>query len=238
VSISDSLRIVSVNLDCPPLAMRERGGRRLGYEPAMMEHVAERLGRPIEWVFRPWAELVPTLLDGGGDAVCSGQGINAARSKVVDFTHPYAIFDETVLVREGAGVGGLGDLDGMRVGAIAESTNMALAETFPGAIRVPFDGSGEDVFGEMIEALRRGDVDAIVDDDVVTIPVGDEPEFEVAFTVASQNRWGISVSKDSPALRDQLSGAIRAAIEDGALARIWEQWIEDLPFPRGLTHGI
>lgn len=233
-----TLRVIRVNLDSPPLAAKMRDGQLPGYEPAATELVANRLERQVEWVFRPWVEMIPSLLAGDGDAVWCGQGINEARSQIVDFTYPYAIFDETILVREGSGISSAAQLAGRRVGAITASTNMALAETFDGAELVGFDGVGDDVFGEMVEALRAGSVDAVVDDDVVTLPLEADPDFEVAFTVATGNRWGVAVAKDRPGLRDELSAAIRATIADGTLAEVWERWLRDLPFPGRLTHGI
>ena len=51
----------------------------------------------------------------------------------------------------------------------------------------------------MLAALCSRDVDAVVDDDVVFVPLGDTTrDFEVAFTVQTANRWGIAVAKDRP----------------------------------------
>ena len=100
-----------------------------------------------------------------------------------------------------------------------------------------FEGTGDDVFGEMVGALRAGSVDAVVDDDVVTVPLGADPDFEVAFTVATGNRWGVAVDKRRPELRDELSAAIRAASPTGAWPCVGG-WLTELPFPDRLTHGL
>jgi polar amino acid transport system substrate-binding protein len=117
------------------------------------------------------------------------------------------------------------------VGAIAGSTNMALAETFEGAIRVPFDGSSEDVFGEMIAALRAGEVDAVVDDDVALVPLADDAQLEIAFTLPARNRWGVGVAKDRPEMRESLDAALGAVIGDGRLEGAWRRWMPTLEFP-------
>ena len=228
----DRLRVIRVDGESPPLAsMMHEDGSIPGYEPAATELVAGRLGREVEWVFRPWVEMVPTLLAGGGDVVWCGQGITTERSRHVDFTYPYAIFDETILVRAGSGITAAADLRGRRVAAITNSTNMALAETFHGADLVAFDGSSDDILGEMLEALRAEAVDAVVDDDVVTVPLGDDPDFEVAFTVETSNRWAVSVSKERPELRAELDAAIKGVIADDSLAEVWSKWLGHLPFP-------
>ena len=62
------------------------------------------------------------------------------------------------------------DLVGRRVAAIENSTNMALVETFTGAVPVAFGAGSDDVYADMLAALRAEDVDAVVDDDVVFVP--------------------------------------------------------------------
>jgi len=216
-----------------PLFGKLSGGSRPGYEPAVGELVADALGRPLEWVVRPWAQFYPELDAGGGDAVLCGQGITESRMQQVDFTRPYAVFDESVIVRAGEGIASQADLAGKRVGAIAGSTNMALAETFDGAVAVPFDGASDDVFGEMIAALRAGEVDAVVDDDVALIPLAGDDAFEIAFTVPTHNRWGMAVSKRRPEWRDELDRALAGVIEDGRLRAAWERWMPELTYPFG-----
>jgi polar amino acid transport system substrate-binding protein len=228
---SDPLRLVCIDADAMPLFGKAVDGVREGYEPAAAALVAEELGRPLEWVFRPWNEMIAAIDAGDGDAIWCGQGITDARKERVDFTRPYAVFDESLLVRAGAGIRSPEDVRGRRIGAIAGSTNMALAETWEGAELVPFGGETDDVFGEMIEALRAGEVDGIVDDDVALIPVGDDPDFEVAFTVPTRNRWGVAVSKRRPAWRDELDAALGAVIADGRLEQAWRRWLPELEFP-------
>ena len=225
------LRVICVAADAPPLFSRSEDGERSGYEPDVAALVAVRLGREVSWVIRPWPEMIPALLAGHGDAILCGQAITEERRRVVDFTSPYAVFDESVLVRAGSAIAGPGDLRGRRVGALANSTNMALAETFDGAITVAFDGTSDDVLGVMIAAVRSGEVDALVDDDVALLPAAAEPGLEIAFTVPTRNAWGMAVAKDRPDLRQALDAALAAAIDDGALAGAWNRLLAPLPFP-------
>ncbi|KHF42938.1 ABC transporter substrate-binding protein [Saccharomonospora viridis] len=226
------LRLACIDSDAPPLFLRqEPDGRRRGFEPAAAELVAAELGLELEWVVLPWSEMIPAVQDHRADGVWCGQGVTEERRRQVDFTRPYAIFDESVLVRRGSGVRGPADLVGRRVAAIAGSANMALAETFDGAVVVPFDGGSDDVFGDMLSALRAGEVDAVVDDDVVFVPLGEDPDFEVAFTHPTRNRWAVGVAKDRPELRRTLDEALGAVIADGRLRRVWEEWVPGLDYP-------
>jgi ABC-type amino acid transport substrate-binding protein len=229
-----TLTLCCAGLDARPLFWTDPDGGRHGYEPAAAELAAGELGLTVRWVFRQWSDFVPALLRGECDAVWCGQAITPARRRRVDFTAPYAAFDESVLVRAGDAVAGPADLAGRRVGAIAGSTNMALATTFPGAIPVPFDGATDDVLGDMVAALRAGRVDAVVDDEPALLPLGRDPGLRIAFTVPTANAWGAALAPGSP-LRGPLSGAIRAVADDGRLVAAWRRWLPELRPPGALA---
>jgi len=225
------LRLACIDADAPPLfGLASAPGGRQGYEPAVAELLAAELGRPLEWVLMPWGEMLPSVQRHEVDAVLCGQGIIPSREEQVDFTRPYGVFHEGVLIRRGEEVRGPEDLRGKRVAAIEASANMALAESFDGAVTVAFDG--EHVYEDMLAALRSGEVDAVVDDDVVFVPLGEsDPTYELAFTVQTGNRWGIGVAKDRPETFAELDGALARIIADGRLRKAWEQWLPTLDYP-------
>jgi ABC-type amino acid transport substrate-binding protein len=145
---------------------------------------------------------------------------------VSDYSRPYAVFDESVVVRSDRPAAGPPDLAGLRVGAIAGSTNMALAETFPGVETVGFEGATDDILGDMLNALRAGEVDAVVDDDVAFLGL-DDPGLRVAFTVPTRNAWGAACRKGNSEVVALLDEAIAAA----DLPAVWERWLPGLAFP-------
>ena len=226
------LRLACLDAEAPPLFNASVDGvTRIGYEPSAAALVAAQMGRSVEWVMVPWVEMIPTVQRHEADAVWCGQSIIPSRQEQVDFTRPYAIFNESLLVRKGSGLTAPDQLAGLRIGAIAGSTNMALAETFPDVITVPFGGETDDVFGDMLAALAAGELDGVVDDDVVFVPLDSDPRFELAFTIATGNRWGIGVAKDHPELRDEIDAALAAVIADGRLELVWREWMPSLAFP-------
>ncbi len=232
------IRLACIDSEAPPLFSKSPDGRtRSGYEPEAAALVAERIGARIEWVMLPWEDMIPAVRAGDADAVWCGQGMTEERAALVDFTRPYAVFNETLVVRAGDPARSADELDGYRIGAIANSTNMKLAETFPGVELVSF-GASDDVFGDMIEATRSGAIDGFVDDDVVMIPLAQEdPDFAEAFTVPTGNRWGIGVAPGDDGLRDEIDAALAQVVEDGSLERVWKRWMPLLPFPLGEDRG-
>lgn len=230
---TEPLRLACIDADAPPLfGKADHEGNREGFEPAVAALVAEQLGRPLRWVIMPWGEMLPSVQRHEVDAVLCGQGIIPSREELVDFTRPYGVFHEGVLIRRGEGISTAADLAGKRVAAIADSANMTLARTFEGAEVVPFGGETDDVYAEMLAALRSGDVDAVVDDDVVFVPLGEsDPTYELAFTVETGNRWGVGVAKDRPELLAALDAALGRVVEDGRHRKAWEHWLPTLDYP-------
>ncbi len=230
---SKPLRLACLDAEAPPLfsLWSAEHGRR-GYEPGVAEALGAELGRPVEWVRVPWVDMIPAVRRGDADAVLCGQGITAERRAQVDFTRPYAVFHEGVLVRRGAGIHSARDLVGRKVAAIENSTNMTLVETFTGAVPVAFGAGSDDVYADMLAALLSKDVDAVVDDDVVFVPLGaTHPDYELAFTVQTGNRWGIAVSKDRPDTLAEIDDALGRLIDSGRLREVWKEWLPTLDYP-------
>jgi polar amino acid transport system substrate-binding protein len=234
--VTTPLRLACLDAEAPPLfSLWTPQHGRTGYEPGVADALGAELGRPVEWVRVPWVDMIPAVRRGDADAVLCGQGITAERRAQVDFTRPYAIFHEGVLVRRGAGIHSAKDLVGRKVAAIENSTNMTLAQTFAGAIPVAFGAGSDDVYADMLAALLAGEVDAVVDDDVVFVPLGaTHPDYELAFTVQTANKWGIAVSKDRPDVLAEIDAALGRIIETGVLHEVWNRWLPtlDYPFPK------
>lgn len=228
-----TLRLACLDADAPPLfGLASAAGGRQGFEPEVARLVAEELDRELEWVLVPWTDMVPATQRGDADAVLCGQGITDLRKEASDFTRPYAVFHEGVLVRRGDPIRTAEDLAGKKVAAIEDSTNMSLAETFEGAVCVPFGAGSDDVYADMLAALKSGEVDAVVDDDVVFVPLGgSDPDFELAFVVKTGNRWGISVPQGHPETLAELDGALARVIADGRHQAAWTQWLPTLEYP-------
>lgn len=230
------IRLACIDSAALPLFDKSPDGvTREGYEPEAAQLVFERIGAEIEWVMLPWEDMIPAVRRGDADAVWCGQGMTEERAALVDFTHPYAVFNESVIVRAGDSAKSPEQLAGYKIGAIANSTNMKLAETFDGVELISF-GASDDVFGDMIEATRSGKIDGFVDDDVVMIPLAEEDaDFDLAFTVMTGNRWGIGVAPGNHELKAEINSAIEAVIADGSLEAVWKKWMPLLDFP--LSNG-
>jgi ABC-type amino acid transport substrate-binding protein len=224
------LHIIASDFDASPMTC-VKDGKRIGYEPAVARVVCQQLGLEPVWHNLPMQDFYTSLQAGQYDVIWFNQAITPERQQWVDFTRPYGLFDEAVLVRADSLAHSATDLAGQRVGGLADSTNIALAETFTDVETVPFPGSDQ-VLPEMLEALRVGEIDALIDDELVLIVSAEtDSSLRVAFSIPTQVPFAIGVRKDQTILLNALNETIEALIADGTLAQLWAEWIPQKPFP-------
>lgn len=233
---SGYLNIVASDFDARPMSSITPEGHRIGYEPSLAHAVCKYLSLTPVWHNLPMQDFYACLQFTNSrtspyDVVWFNQAITPERQQWVTFTRPYGLFDEAVLVRQTNIVSSPSELRGQRVGGLADSTNIALVEGFPDAIAIPYPGSDQ-VLPEMLAALRAGEIDALIDDELVLqVAAEEDPDLRLAFSLPTQAQFAIGVSKDRPVLAEKLNDALSALLADGTMAQLWEQWIPWKPFP-------
>jgi polar amino acid transport system substrate-binding protein len=224
------LQIIASDFDARPMSFLGTNAR-MGYEPELTRLLCHRLELEPVWHNLPMAEFYTAIQTGDYDVVWFNQAITSERQAWVEFTRPYGLFDEAVLVRSPSKIQSPVDLAGLCVGGLADSTNIALAATWNNVITVPYPGSDK-VLPEMLVALRAGEIDALIDDELVLVVAAEEdPGLQLAFTVPTQVPFAIGVAKQRPELVAALNQTLDAAIADGSLAELWQKWIPWKPFP-------
>lgn len=227
---SGSLHIIASDFDARPMSSVNGSGRR-GYEPELTRLVCQLLELEPVWHNQPMADFYTSAQTGHYDVIWFNQAITTERQVWVDFSQPYGLFDEAVLVRADSPVQAPADLAGLCVGGLADSTNIALAATWPGVITKPYPGSDK-VLPEMLAALRAGEIDALIDDELVLVIAAEEdPDLRLALSLPTQVPFGIGVAKQFPELLAAINAALDQLKNDGRMGALWSEWIPWKPFP-------
>ena len=227
----EPLRLVCTDLNALPVVGRTVDGQRQGFDPDAAALVGRFLQRPIEWIPTEWWEMIPTVMAGRGDAVWCWLTPTPERERLVDFTEPYAFFDDAVLVRADSDIRSPENLRGRVVGVVSGGNSHRVASD-RGAVVLPFFGVGDHI-GQMVTALRAGRVEAVIDDDSTWLHLRNETDLRVAFSVPTHQACAAAVAKTHPEMREAISGAIRSVTADGSLAQAWRRWIPELAGPFG-----
>ncbi|NER79303.1 MAG: amino acid ABC transporter substrate-binding protein [Leptolyngbya sp. SIO1D8] len=227
---SGQLVIGASDFDARPMTYVENG-QRFGYESDVARAVCTKLGLEPVWLNLPMAEFYTTLQAKTCDLIWFNQAITPERQTHNRFTRPYGLFNEAIIVRTDSPIYSAADLKGQRLGALADSTNIELGKKFEGAELVPFPGSDQ-VLPEMLAALRAGEIDALVDDELVLITAAEaDPDLRIAFTVETQHPFAIALRPEDEALLAALNQTLDQLEVDGILKKLWEYWIPWQPFP-------
>jgi polar amino acid transport system substrate-binding protein len=226
-----ALTLCCADMDARPLFHTTPDGGREGYEPEAAEAVCAALEVELVWHFERWDRFRAALEERRVDAIWCGSAITPERRRVYRYSRAYAAFDEGLLVRADSPVRSPDDLAGRRVGAIRASTNLALARSFAGAELVEFDGTSDDVFAEMVEAVRSGAIDGFVDDEPAFGGLAASGDFLVAFVAETQNPWGAAMRLDDAPLQAFVDAGIARAVASGALEQVWRRHFATKPFP-------
>lgn len=228
------LNIVASDFDARPMSYLNQEGYRTGYEPELARIVCDRLHLIPVWHNLPMQDFYTSLAPAKNqqyDVVWFNQAITPERQQLVTFTQPYGLFDEAVLVKHASDISTADELSGKRVGGLADSTNIALVEGFSGAKAVPYPGSDK-VLPEMLAALRAGDIDALIDDELVLVVAAEEDaDLRLAFSLPTKAPFAIGVSKAQPMLLEKLESTLLQLKAEGTLAKLWAYWIPWKPFP-------
>ena len=223
------LKFICADLDARPLFWTENK-KRFGFEPEVAQAIAGEMGEELQWIFLKWADFSTYLLSGKADAIMCGSAITQEREKQFLYSKPYAYFNESVLIRSEDHFEKPEDFQGKILGAIHESTNMALAQQWKGCQYRAFDGTSDNVFKDMIDALSNGEIDGVVDDEPAFGGLLNDSQFKLAFTVETMNPWGIAMRHGDENLKERINEGLERIITNGVHQKIWSRNF-NIPYP-------
>ncbi len=147
----------------PPLeTVDEASGKIVGFDVDLLDAVCERINCVPEFVTTAWDGIFAALVQGEFDMVVSGVSITEERDKIVDFSDPYLIVNQAIMLRvedEGLTIDDLKQ-PGRKLASQIGTTNAQLAEELVGRDNVQLF----DTFSGAVLALQNGDVDGLVID--------------------------------------------------------------------------
>lgn len=221
--VSDGTLTVCTNPPYEPFEYEE-DGEVVGLDIAIVNEVATDLGVTLTTKVTPFEGIQSgaDLNTNNCDVVASGITITPERQEKIDFSDPYFDADQGLLVPEGSDLDSVEALEGKTIGVQQATTGETWA-TDNGLQTVQFED-----LGLQIQALKTGQVDAVVNDIAVLGPYVSEG-FEVSANFSTGEQYGLGVKQGNTALLDQIDDTLARIREDGTYDDLYTQYIGTAP---------
>lgn len=218
---------LSVGSDIPyPPFEQGKPGNYTGFDIELIEAIGEKIGRNPEIQDTSFETIFRDVQQGKFDAAISAATITEEREKAVDFSNPYYLSEQALLVAEGSRYKELKELEGKTVGVQQGTTGQELAkEEIGGAEIRPFP-EGPDA----VNALKAGTVEAVViDAPVAQNAVEKSGGVEIAEKIPTEEDYGIAVAQGETELLEEINKGLKEVEEDGTYTKIFEKWFHAPP---------
>ena len=204
-----------------------------GYDIEVLNEIAKRLDLKPTYQDTSFDTIFRDLAQGKFDIVAAASTILPEREQTVDFSDPYYLTPQSLLVVPGSDISRVDDLAGKTVGAQDGTTGEFYAQDNTDAGEVRGYPEGPDA----INALKAGQVDAvIIDYGVAQDAVKKGTDVEIAQKIVTNELYGFPVAQDNDALREKVNEALAEIKEDGTLTRLYQKYFKEDP-PQSVLQG-
>jgi len=217
--------IVGVKTDFPPFGFMDETGTHKGFDIDLAKVLGRELfgnEEAVEFIAVTTEDRISILNSRKVDILAATMTINEERKKVVDFSSPYFISGQLILVPKKSKILRYQDLAGKRVATILGSIgDTAIGKLVPTAMRLQLEGTAQ-----ALQALKDGRVEAFVQDDVLLIEIEKRnSELKIAdwkpFEPAS---YGLAVRKGDREWLEFINATLSKMKASGEYKKLLEKW--------------
>lgn len=131
-----------------------------GYDVVVAKNLADKIGKKVEIVKLDWDNLILSLNNNQIDAVIAGMTATNERKQQVNFTDPYYVSEEVLIVKKDSQYTSATSLEDFKGATVQSQMNTIYDEVIdqiPGVNHMP----AAETFPAAIQALQAGSVDAV-----------------------------------------------------------------------------
>lgn len=195
-----------------------------GWDYEVVTEICARINCTPEFNQAAWDGIFPAMAAGEYDLLADGVTVTAERDEIVDFSTPYVVIGQVLLLNADDSVDDLDAFkadENVRVGTQIGTTNEIVAHEHFGEDRT--DSFEE--FGGAIAALQSGDVNAVVIDTVSAVGFINENPGALAIgpQLTSDEELAFVFPPDSDLL-EPVNAALASMEADGTLQSFNDKW--------------
>ncbi|MDD3237559.1 MAG: glutamate ABC transporter substrate-binding protein [Candidatus Gastranaerophilales bacterium] len=218
--------IIGTQFEAKPFGYITPKGALQGADVDIARELAKRLlgsSKKIEFRQVTPANRIQAITTGDVDVVIATMSITPQRKMIVDFSNPYYVAGQAVLVPKNSSISTIKDLNGKKVIVILGTTGEKNLRFFaPSAI-----AQGYRNYDEAFKAFKAGKGDALTTDDSLLVGfIMDNPNYKILQSRMTQEPYGIAFknSEDTLALKTNLNRVLNDMNHDGTLSKIKHKW--------------
>ncbi|KQY12502.1 ABC transporter substrate-binding protein [Rhizobium sp. Root482] len=214
---------VGANIGNVPWEFQDAEGKIVGFEVDLVNEVAKRLGKSVEFVNTPFNGLFSAVQSGRINIAISSITITDKRLESVTFAQPYYDSDQSLTVTAASGITGLKDMEGKVVGVDTGSTGDMWAESNKGSLNFGEIRRFEGLSPAMLD-LVAGRVDGYISDiPALLYYVKDKPQLKVVERIPTGEKYSMMFNKGDP-LAKEVNDVITTLKGEGFIAKLHESW--------------
>lgn len=211
----------------PPYEFRDDSNNLKGFDIDMVEAIAAKIGKKVEWVDMPFDSLIPSLLAKKIDIIAAGLSATEERAKKVAFSDNYEISISAFIVKEDNNtLKTVEDMKGKVIAVQLGTVQETYSQTIPDAQVKSFQK-----FDDCVREVILGRADATLMDVPVTKSYMEHKDFAGKIKVAFEQE--ITGSGKAMAMNlgetdfvKAVNGALAELEKSGELAKMKELWFK------------
>jgi len=219
--------LVGTESTYPPYEFRDEKNNLKGFDIDLMEAIAARIGKKIEWIDMPFDSLIPSLLAKKIDIVAAGMSATEERAKKVAFSQNYEVSMSAFIVKADNGaIKTVADMKGKTVAVQLGTVQETYSQSLEGVEVKSFQK-----FDDCVREVILGRVDATLMDIPVAKSYVEHKDFTGKIKIAFEQEItgsgkALAMNLKDVAFIEAVKNALAELEKSGELAKMKEQWFK------------
>ena len=221
--------IIGIKSDSKPFGYIEKGELK-GFDVDVAKNITKRIlgdEELAEYVYVTADSRISDLNSGKVDIVIATMSINSKRADIIDFTIPYYVAGQALIIKNSSKINSIESLNTRRAGIILGTTGeKTIRQLAPNATVI-----GKKNYNEAFDLLKEDKVDAILADDSILYGfVLDNKGYKILPARCTKEYYAIALrqGEENKELKEELNKILNHMQQTGKLNRIKEKWIPNL----------
>ena len=200
-----------IDANFPPFAFVDKTGAPSGFDVEAMNWIAKDMGVEVSHQPIEWDGIITSLVTKKIDIIASGMSITPDRAKQVNFTNPYWVIKQVMVVKKGSPLTVENVLSGKKILGVQQGTSEAkwLKEQAT-AKGWNFELRYYNSSPLAVEDVLNGRIDAAAMDDAPAKDAAAKKDVQVLGTFGMDTEeFGYAVRKDDQALLDKVNASLK-----------------------------